>query len=295
MSDTPASTEKIRAHTERLLRQADAVDRWPTPVEDILAASKLEEVAESPFSASMIARAPEHLRHAVRLLKTGKVRAVLDRRARVVHIDPSIDNAGRRHFVALHEVTHDLLPWQRELAYADNDASLSPSVRRTFEREANQGAAELFFQGPRFAKIAANYEIGIGAVDALHKHTGASLRATLRCYAETHRHALCGIVLPRSPAQAAPLGYRRNEISASAAWVQRFGRSWPQLMTTDGFPFLSCAQDPQQREFVWPDLDNTSVALHAEMIKTPYNILMLVWIAKRERLKRRVRIVQAAA
>ena len=48
MSLEPADPEKIRAHTERLLRRADAIDRWPTPVRDILAAAELEEVDESP-------------------------------------------------------------------------------------------------------------------------------------------------------------------------------------------------------------------------------------------------------
>jgi hypothetical protein len=188
MEHAPATPEKIRQHTEKLLRRADAIDRWPTPVPDILEASQLEEVPESPLALSVLKRAPEHLRHAVRLLKTGKVRAILDRRARVVHIDPEIDNEARRHFVALHEVTHDLLPWQRELGYADDDMTLSDRVRRTFEQEANRGAAEMFFQGARFTAIAANFEIGMAAVSALHEQSGASLRATLRRYAETHPH-----------------------------------------------------------------------------------------------------------
>lgn len=238
---------------------------------------------------------PEHLRTAARLIKTGKIRGILDRKARVVHIDPNIENEGRRHFIALHEVTHDLLPWQHELGYVDDDRSLSEAVRRTFESEANQGAAELLFQGTRFEKIAANYETGMGAVNALHQRTGASLRATLRRYAETHHHAVCGISMPVSPSQVAPLGFRRQEVSCSAAWIQRFGGRWPHLLTTDGFPFLLCAQDPQQHEFVWPDLDNESVVLHAEVIKTPYNTLLLVWVARRERLKRKVHLAERPA
>lgn len=58
MRQDPASPEKIREHTEQLLRRADAIDRWPTPVADILDASKLEEVAESPFAASVLGRCP---------------------------------------------------------------------------------------------------------------------------------------------------------------------------------------------------------------------------------------------
>ena len=129
-----------------------------------------------PFSETMLGRAPEHLRHAVRLLRTGKVRGILDRKARIVHVDHSIDNEARRHFIALHEVGHDLLPWQRDLGYADDDRTLAPGTRRVFEREANQCAAEMFFQGTRFAKIAANYAIGTAAIVDLHKMTGASLR-----------------------------------------------------------------------------------------------------------------------
>jgi hypothetical protein len=295
MHDGPASTAQIRQHTEKLLRRADALDRWPTPVQDILAASKLEGVTDSPFSASMLGRAPEHLRHAVRLLRTGKVRAILDRRARVVHLDPAIDNDGRRCFVALHEVTHDLLPWQSELGYADDDMTLSDRVRRTFEREANQGAAELFFQGTRFTAMAANYEVGMGAVSALHHETGASLRATLRRYAETHREALCAIAMPPSPCQTAPLGFRRQEVSQSPAWTQRFGGSWPSVLTAEAFPFLDTVRNSEQRDFAWPDLDNESVAVNAEAIKTPYNTLLLVWVAGRQRLMRKVRLERRAA
>jgi len=295
MEHEPASPEKIRQHTEKLLRRADAIDRWPTPVQNILEASKLEEVPESPLAASILSRAPEYLRHAVRLLKTGKVRAILDRRARVVHIDPEIDNEGRRHFVALHEVTHDLLPWQRELGYADDDMTLSDRVRRTFEREANQGAAEMFFQGGRFTAIAANFEIGMKAVSALHEQSGASLRATLRRYAETHRHPLCAIAMEPSPCEVAPLGYRRLEVSQSPAWTARFGQIWPRRLTADAFPFLICARDPQQRDFVWPDLNNEPVAVHAEVIKTPYNTLLLLWVARRERLRRKILVTGRAA
>jgi len=267
MEHEPASPEKIRQHTEKLLRRADAIDRWPTPVQNILEASKLEEVPESPLAASILSRAPEYLRHAVRLLKTGKVRAILDRRARVVHIDPEIDD----------------------------DMTLSDRVRRTFEREANQGAAEMFFQGGRFTAIAANFEIGMKAVSALHEQSGASLRATLRRYAETHRHPLCAIAMEPSPCEVAPLGYRRLEVSQSPAWTARFGQIWPRRLTADAFPFLICARDPQQRDFVWPDLNNEPVAVHAEVIKTPYNTLLLLWVARRERLRRKILVTGRAA
>ena len=48
---------------------------------------------------------------------------------REIHLDPSIDHPGQIAFKTLHEVTHDILPWQRELGYADDDATLSPATR----------------------------------------------------------------------------------------------------------------------------------------------------------------------
>lgn len=296
MSLAPADPQKIREYTEDLLQRADAIDRWPTPVSDILAAAKLEEVEDSPFSESMLGRVPERFRHAARILQSGRVRGILDRKARVVHIDTSIDNEGRRNFIALHEVTHDLLPWQRDLGYADDDRTLATDTRRVFEREANQGSAELLFQGERFAKIAANYAIGTAVIVDLHDTVGASLRATIRRYAETHKHPVCAIVLDTSPCQLGPLGYRRREISQSAAWTKRFGSQWPLgRLTADVFPFLLAARDSRQRDFVWPDIDNELVSLHAEALTTGYNTLLLVWVPRRERLRRKVILAREAA
>jgi hypothetical protein len=192
------SGAQIARLSEKLLRRADAAGRWPTPVEDIVAASELEETQTSPFSIATLKRAPKHLRRAVELIDSHKIRAILDRRERTVHLDPSIEHHGRRAFLKLHEVSHDLLPWQRALAYADDDVTLSPSYHRLSEREANQCAAELLFQGERFRAMAAEYAIGIGAVSELATTVGSSMRATLRRYAETHRAPVCGIVLHRS-------------------------------------------------------------------------------------------------
>ena len=155
--------EAIRKEAERLLRKADVRGRLPTPVDDIIAAADLLEPEHSLLSNFIIDQAPAHLQRAMRRIRF-KVRAVLDRKAREVHVDPSIQHRGRLAFKKLHEVTHDILPWQRELAYADDDATLSWTTKRLFEWQANHGAAELLFQRDLLADMASQYEIGMAGV-----------------------------------------------------------------------------------------------------------------------------------
>jgi IrrE N-terminal-like domain len=284
------SGAQIARLSEQLLRRADAPGRWPTPIDDIVAASELEEVEESPFSLATMKRAPKRLRKAVALINSRKIRAILDRRERTVHVDPAIENQGRRSFLRLHEVGHDLLPWQRELAYAEDDGTLSPYCKRLGEQEANQTAAELLFQGDRFRSMAAEYRIGIAAVGELAEEVGSSMRATLRRYSESHRGAVCGIVLQRSPSAVDPITYRRHEVCQSRAWTKRFGSSWPRLLSRDAFPFLAAIDDPlvgHSPELSWPDLDSQAVRIMTEVSCSRYGILLLLWVPRRELLKRK--------
>jgi hypothetical protein len=290
MADQLDSHGEIARLSEELLRRADAVDQWPTPVADIVEASKLEESDESPLAIATLKRAPQHLRRAVKLINSRRIRAILDRRERTVHLDPSIEHEGRRSFLKLHEVGHDLLPWQAELGYADDDLTLSWAANLRFEREANQCAAELFFQGARFQAMAAEYAIGFGAVSALAEEVGASVRATLRRYAETHRSAVCGIVLEKSPRKTDPLTYRRYEVSGSPAWEERFGHVWPKLLDATAFPFLAAIHEPsvgQDPELSWPDIASQPVKIKVETHQSRFGILLLLWVPRREILKRR--------
>lgn len=290
------SGDEISRLTEGLLRDADAVGRWPTPVDDIVAAAKLDEPAESPFDASILARAPRYLRHAVALVgRSEKIRALLDRRERTVHIAPGIDNEGRRAFLRLHEVTHDLLPWQAELAYADSDATLSWRTNKLFEREANQGAAELLFQGERFRRMAGEYRIGMGAVADLKNKVGSSLRATLRRYSEGHSGAVCGIVLEASPRQRQPLAYRRLEVSQSTEWTARFGNCWPAIIDEQSFPFLATLSNGgAEMTFTLTDVNLAPTEIRIESRSSRYGHLLLLWLPRREVFKRKRVLARAA-
>lgn len=179
------SAAQIRRLTDRLLRSADGYDRFPTPVADILAARDLTEPALSILSPQMIAQAPKHLRAALARV-SGKAYALLDRREREVHVNPQTDLAGQKAFKRLHEVSHDLFPWQHidngtEVeGFADDRLTLSRATNILFEREANQGAAELLFQRDRFEQMAAEYEVGVAAIVELAEKFGSSRHAAFR-------------------------------------------------------------------------------------------------------------------
>ena len=53
--------DEIVGASRRLLKLADATERLPTPVEDIVHAAGLDRSQELPFDESILRRAPAHL------------------------------------------------------------------------------------------------------------------------------------------------------------------------------------------------------------------------------------------
>lgn len=298
------SHKDIARRTDRLLREASAYGRLPTPVEDILAAAELEEAPDTFLTERSIARMPAHMRGILRRV-SGKVHAALDRKARVVHINPAMDLRGQKAFKRLHETAHDLFPWQHisdgKIGFADNEMTLSLRTTILFEREANQGAAELLFQRERFAEIAADYAIGCATVIELADRFGASRHATFRRYVETHRRAVAGVVLGPRPCQREPLTFQRREAVCSAAWRERFEdpAAWPAVLRAQPYSFVEQARacgafGPPMGEWTHIDLNNEPITLKVDAMSNSYRTFVLVWQPRRERLKRRRVIVDAA-
>jgi IrrE N-terminal-like domain len=288
------STEQINAAAERLLKVAAANGVLPTPVDKLLDAANLRQGDDDVFDEETLARAPRAIREKIRglgLLK--KVRAALGRNERLVYLNPAVENAGRRNFIALHEVGHDILEWQRDLVYIDDDMTLSWSTRTRFEREANQAAAELLFQRDLFASIASDYRISIATVIEMAQMFGGSIQASLRRYVETHRHAVAGVVCEISPVSTEPLAFRRNEAMCSREWMQEFESpaQWPARLDVKLFSFLEVARRagregiPLAGEFQWPTLRSEQKRLRFEIFSNSYRLLVLMWVPRREFLK----------
>lgn len=284
---------EIARLTDDLLRRADAYDRFPTPVEDIVGAARLVEPEHSLLSDFVLAQAPRHLREAVAPLRR-KLRALLDRKAREIHLDPEIEAEAPRRFKRCHEVSHDLYPWQSALGYADDDTTLSFATHNLFEREANQGAAELLFQRDRYRAAASDYAIGIAAIIELADLFGVSIHASFRRFIETHRHAVAGLVLDPSPHTRSPLAYRRYEALQSEAWTRQFGQatSWPAVVRAEPYSFISVAPaartspSPPRTAFAMPDLNHEQQTANVELFSNSYRTFVLLWLPRRERLKK---------
>lgn len=290
----------IEKHTRELLKRAETKGKFPTRVDDIIAAAGLVEPRESMLSNLVIADAPFHLKR--RMLRlSGRVRAVLDRKAREIHIDPGISNRGRLAFHKLHEVTHDILPWQRALGYADDDATLAPSVKQLFEREASIGASNLLFQHEYFDDLSHQYSTGQASILELAQMVGASGHATFRRFVNVRNGVIAGIVMDLSPCSRDPITYNHHEVVTSKKWDEQFGAAFlPTKLRSQPYSFLNSAEQARtsgeavRTDFALPDLRNEMTELNAELYSNGYCLFVLVWKDHREILRRRRIIVPTA-
>lgn len=283
------AAKSIDKRVDRLLRAADAYGRFPTPVDDIVAAAKLTLVDDLVLDDSKIAKAPLYLRSLLRSAKQ-KIQGLVDRRERVVHISPDIEHEAKRRFVKLHETTHDILPHQQDLVYADTHETLSLATKRLFEREANQGAAELLFQRKHFMHDANDHEIGMATVWLLAERYGSSFHAALRRYAECHDAAVAAIVFNPTPVALTPKTWKREEAMATRAWQDRFGSmKWPFRMDTVTHPFVAALDFPLS-EIAMVDLTGDKVTVRIETQSNGYKRFALVWIQPQRKLLRPVKV-----
>jgi Zn-dependent peptidase ImmA (M78 family) len=301
MLDDLDSGADIARHTEKLLRAADASDRLPTPVEDIIAAAQLKQPSESWLSESALGGVPEYLASKMRRLR-GKALALLDRKEREIHINPDIDNNGQRRFKQLHEVSHDIFSWQHDLVYADDHLTLSWTTRARFEQEANQGSAELLFQRGLFQAMAADYEVGFPAIVELSQMFGSSIHASFRRYVETHKRPMAGVVLNKLPCQIDPLGYKRHEAVSSVAWTERYDSPshWPTVLIGEPYSFvddirLMSSLSLPEPAMSYPNLNNEPTKLRVDLFSNSYKVFALLWVPRRQVLKRKRVIVPASA
>jgi hypothetical protein len=275
--------DEVSRLTHRLLLDAGALGRLPTPIDDIVAASDLREASESVLSDSVLLRAPQYLRAAIAPFRF-KIRALLDRREREIHLDPAIAIHGRRNFNRLHEVVHHIAPWQTDLVVIDDDVDLSPATRRLFEREANEGASLLLFQHDFIRRIAAQHRLEMASVVTIADLFGASIRATLRAFARTHHRSVLSIALEPSPLSREPLRYRRNEVTASESWIRRYGAPCVPVVVADPpEAWLRSIADLTRPalvvggEEIRIDLGGNRRAVKYQLLNTTYQVLVLFW------------------
>lgn len=288
LEDLDAASD-IARHVDALLKRADAYGRYPTPVDDIVSAAGLTEAPDFVLDSAALALLPSHLRSAMRRASL-KLQGALDRRERVVHITDLVTHDGKRRFVKLHEVTHDLLPHQRALVYADDQETLSPTTKSRFEQEANQGAAELLFQRESFSLDGRGLAVGAPAIAYLAERYGSSLHAAFRRYAETHQQPV--LVLRLHSTSNSDGSYTRHEQPCSPSWIARFGvPCFPRRLQPAQQPFLS-ALDHEVDQVLINDLAGTPVRVSVEAFDNTYSQFLLLWVPPHKRRLLRPRPVR---
>lgn len=84
----------------------------------------------------------------------------------------------------LHEVAHEVIPWQRELVHYCPIFSLPIELQRDFEREANLFAVECLFFADRFVRMMQDYPNHLTSAVTLAQDHAASYEMTFRHYVE---------------------------------------------------------------------------------------------------------------
>ena len=86
---TPPQLATVRRHADRLLREASALDRFPTPIDDIMAAAKLTVVDDEVLNETVLSQFLSRARAGLATIRSAlsKVLGLFESNDRLVVID----------------------------------------------------------------------------------------------------------------------------------------------------------------------------------------------------------------
>ncbi|HTO77371.1 MAG TPA: ImmA/IrrE family metallo-endopeptidase [Thermoanaerobaculia bacterium] len=215
----------IRQIAESLLRRSNVAGYLPTDVEVLIAASEIENVGDPQSFLDRFIAGLRKEAVSVFLSAWEKVRGIADLRTRAIYI-PGTTNFRRKLWAKTHELGHHVLPWQQvNTAYRDDSYSLSPDAAELFDQEANLFAAEIIFQGERFAHRARQFTPTFDAVFGLADEHGASRHATLWRFVEDQDEVVAAATYWPSRYALDRQGFpvlRRGKVVGSPRFQRRF-------------------------------------------------------------------------
>jgi hypothetical protein len=284
----PDGLRAVEARAQALLDRASAWGRFPTPVDDILAAANLKVAVSNAFDMKhVMAFIAGKASDAARVLRSAlsKVLGVLDAQDHVIHIDNSV-TPSKQTFLKLHEAGHHELPVHRRLFafFQDCEKNLDPAIAELFEREANNFARFVLFQGGGYATLAADMAMSIKTPMGLASRFGASIYASCREFARTNRRECAVYVLePAELVQGVGFRAKVRRIEASPTFIEHFGR--PQIVEVTPDDALGRIV-PIGRRLTRPtslpirDLNGDRVEAVGEAFDTTHNIILLVYTVR---------------
>ncbi len=274
----------VRRQADLLLRKANAYGRFPTPVDDLIAAANLSVAQDDTLDSSFLSKLYRKVEGGIKRA-LDKVLGLLDGQARTIYLDQSV-HQKKKVFLSLHEVGHDFLPWQRDMfaILEDSELSLDPDVREQFEREANVFTTEVLFQLDGFTKEAADYDLGISVPIRLAKRYGASVYSSIRRYVTTN-HRQCAVLVYNQPeyiiGSGSTVSLRRS--LQSPLFTNQFGEiQWPAVLTADDsfFGFLPIEKKfSASTTFIFRLAPEKYIQCVAEAFNSTYQIFILIYPA----------------
>ena len=289
--DSSLNPDQMRAVEERargLLDLAAGWNRFPTPVPDVLEAAQLKLATVSAFDPTRImeyvrirtGRAAANLKSAI-----SKVLGIYDADEEMIHVDDTV-SMSKQNFLKLHETGHHQIPWHKRLfrIFQDCEKTLSPETAELFEREANNFARFVLFQGDAYGRIATDYALEIKTPMRLAKKFGSSIYASCREFARTN-HQPCLVYVLEPIEYCARSGARATvrRIEASPSFEIQFGKPAETVLTLD-HPIGRVL--PVGRRMTGPtsllikDRNGDAHECLMEAFDTTYNVLILLYPVK---------------
>jgi|JI7StandDraft_1071085.scaffolds.fasta_scaffold39539_1 Zn-dependent peptidase ImmA (M78 family) len=216
---TQKDIEKV---SYEILKGSKSLDVFPTPINKIVEYAELvvrSDIDVSQVHEGYISKTTDALTRAL-----SKLRGALDRKQRTIYLDLS-QMKTKQGFVKLHEVGHDVLPWQKKIHtyLEDDDDSLGGHTNEEFEAEANFFASATLFQQDRFIDELNKYSLSLDSSIQLSKQFGASIHATLRRYVECSKNRCALLVLENISAKGTVPKCNLRDKFQSAKFSATFG------------------------------------------------------------------------
>lgn len=289
--DSSLDPDQLRAVQEaarRALDRASAFGVFPTPIAGILEAAKLKIAPASAFDPRRIM---EYLvgkaEQTAAALKSAisKVFGIYDADEQLIHIDHTV-RESKQNFLKLHEAGHHELPTHRKIfrIFQDCEKTLEPDIADLFEREANNFARFVLFQGDGYRDMAADHALQIKTPMKLAGKFGASVYASCREYARTH-HRACAVYVLEPIKYCAQSGARAEvrRIEVSPSFAQQFGCPTDTVITLNHSLGRALPVGRRMTKPITISLTDRNGQAHeciAEAFDTTFNVLILVYPMK---------------
>lgn len=284
----PEELRAVQGVARHALERASALGVFPTPIADILDAANIKVAPASAFDPRRIM---EYLigkaERTAAVIKSAisKVFGICDADACLIHIDHNV-RESKQNFLKLHEAGHIELPTHRKIfrIFQDCEKTLEPDSADLFEREANNFARFVLFQGDAYRDMAADHALAIKTPMKLAGKFGASIYASCREFARTHRRA-CAVYVLERVTHCAQLGFRAEvrRIEVSSSFAQQFGRPSDTVITSRhslGRVLPIGRRMTKATPISITDRNGQAQECLAEAFDTTFNVLILLYPVK---------------